>query len=161
MIGDLLVEEQKKKLEDKLSKVEDIKQKAVEDINGGRYEKAIDQLQSAVNILNNITTSSLSTGETKDEVNNRKAGLFNNIALCYMQLDEPKRVVEYTSRVIGLAGVKADICIKAYVRRGKIIYICVCVVSLGYVVGVLLPEKLIYQNYLMNPTLKFSNLVTF
>mmetsp|Transcript_37444 Transcript_37444/g.33550 ORF Transcript_37444/g.33550 Transcript_37444/m.33550 type:complete len:272 (-) Transcript_37444:808-1623(-) len=40
------------------------------------------------------------------------------MGLCYMQLDEPKRVIEYTSRVLELSGINQDIIIKAYIRRG-------------------------------------------
>ena len=49
-----------------------------------------------------------------------KAPLFNNIAFCYKQKQETKKVIEFASRVIAeeryLAG--QDVLAKAYLRRG-------------------------------------------
>jgi len=44
MIDNVLVEEQKKKLDEKLAKVEKIRSAVVEDIKAGRYEKSIEAL---------------------------------------------------------------------------------------------------------------------
>ena len=57
--------------------------------------------------------------EKHSELINRRAACFNNIALCHLQLDDSRSVIEYTTLVENdFLHVDNDIVIKALIRRG-------------------------------------------
>ena len=116
VVDDMLLEEGKSTLENKLKSVEDLKTKANDLLKTGLYEKAIIEYQKGLNILNNIKLSNVAS-DTETDLSNRKAVLFNNIGYCYMQMDHPDTVVNYTSKVFELENVNTDTLVKAYLRR--------------------------------------------
>lgn len=117
MIDKLLIEEQKNNIPEKLNKINSIKEAGTQLIKDGQYEKAIKEFEQGLNILNNIILSGASTNSA--DLNNQKATLFNNIGLCYMQMDMPTKVIEFTSRVAELKDINQDVLVKALIRRGN------------------------------------------
>ena len=118
-IDNALTKEEEKNLKEKLMKLDELKAKGQSYIKSGAYEKAIIEFEQCLNLLNNLKTkfNNVEDANGLDYVK-RKAVYLNNIAFSNMQLDMPKKVIEYTSRVIELKNVDVDVMIKAYMRRG-------------------------------------------
>jgi len=118
MINSALVEEQKKNLKEKLSKLEELKAKGSTSIQNGLYDKAIIDFEQCLNYLNNLKTSFTELTDENLEYTKKKSTYLNNIAFCHMQTGHPERVVEYASRVIELSNIENEVLIKAFMRRG-------------------------------------------
>ena len=96
--------------------IEKRKGEAGEATRKGNFDEAIEKYGKCI-----ATIESYEDAKNKNGPLQRvKAPLFNNIAYCYKQKQETKRVIDYASRVIAEAPFLAgqDVLAKAYLRRG-------------------------------------------
>ena len=96
---------------DVLKSAETIKAQAIELYQNGKYHEAINSYSEALKQLVNLTS------KDTDLLNNTKAALYSNIALCYYQLSEDHKVIEFSSSALNVKPSNTNILIKAHLRR--------------------------------------------
>jgi tetratricopeptide (TPR) repeat protein len=118
LIDTALLEEAKKKLQDKFKKAEAVKAEGNQLTKDGQFERAIKKFDEALIILNDIILTGGETDPSMD-LKGQKASLLNNIGYSYAQMDMPSKVVEYCTLAIEIS-TQDEITVKAYLRRGNL-----------------------------------------